>query len=577
MMNRNFTIRIFFSVLCLLVLICSTAHGAVTATVDRTTIALDETLNLTIGKDSASVFSGPDLAPVENDFKVLGQNQSSSTQIINGNVTSSIKWNIVLAPKRVGTLQIPAITVGNEKTRPVTVTVVKQAAPKTTAIDASIFIETDLDARSVSVQSQLIFTLRIYVVPGIQVQDPGVPQLQDAVVEKLDDAAFDKRIDNRLYRVFELRYAIFPQKSGILEIPQMVVQAALPGQQRYRDFFDRFGSQGKMVKLRSESEKVTVKEKPDSFPQSATWLPSDSLSIVDEWSRNPGSLQVGESTTITISMAGQGLLGTQLPPIELSEVDGIKLYQGKAEVRNHTTSDGITGIRQESIALIPTRPGTLQLPEIRVPWWNKKNSQVEYAVLPARELVITGEVEKSAQALTTPTAPVAPPPASPLVTPSPESTARKSPVPWIAACLALAIAWLATFFILVRTRRRLTLAASGEERKEQEALLVKEGEAFRILRNSCRNNDPLAARNAVLNWAKTVWPEEKIHSLADLQRLVPDMELGPVLQEIDTHLYSRGENKVPWHGSGLLELMKNIRKTCQTGNKKPEALEPLYK
>jgi hypothetical protein len=401
--------------------------------------------------------------------------------------------------------------------------------------------------------------------------------LQDAVVEKLDDAAFDKRIDNRLYRVFELRYAIFPQKSGILEIPQMVVQAAMPGQQRYRGFLDRFGGQGKTVQLRSESEKVTVKEKPASFPQSATWLPTDNLSIADEWSRNPGSLKVGESTTITIGMAGQGLLGTQLPPIELSETDGIKLYQGKAEVQNHATGDGITGIRQESIALIPTKPGTMQLPEIRIPWWNKKNSQVEYAVIPARELAITGEVEKSAQTLTTPSGPTTPPAASPPGAPSHETTPSKIPVPWIVACAVLAIAWLATFFMLLRTRRQLTLAASGAVSPENETLDRKEREAFRILRNSCKNNDPLAARNALMNWAKTAWPREKIHSLVDLERLVPGQELTPVLQEIDTHLYSRGENKVPWHGSSLFELMKKIRKKCRTGNKKPEALEPLYK
>ena len=575
-MNRYFTIRIFFVVLCLLVLICSTAQGAVTATVDRTTIALDETLNLTIGKDSGSFFSGPDLSPVENDFKVVGQNQSSSTQIINGNVTSSMKWNIVLAPKRAGALQIPAIAVGKEKTSPVTVTVVKQTEPKTTAVDASIFIETDIDARSVYVQSQLIFTLRIYVVSGIQVQDPGAPRLQDAVVEKLDDTAFDKRIDNRLYRVFELRYAIFPQKSGILEIPQMVVKAAMPGQQRYRGFLDRFGSQGKTVQLRSDSEKVTVKEKPASFPQSATWLPTDSLSIFDEWSRNPASLKVGESTTITIGMAGQGLLGTQLPPIALSEIDGIKLYQGKAEVRNHATGDGITGIRQESIALIPTRPGTLQLPEMRIPWWNKKNSKVEYAVIPARELVITGEEEKSAQALTTPSAPTTPPAAAPQGAPSHETTPSKSPVPWIVACAALAIAWLATFFMLLRTRRQLTLATSGAVLREKEALVRKESEAFKILRNSCQNNDPLAARNALMNWAKTAWPKEKVHSLVDLERLVPDMELAPVFIEIDRHLYGRDEKNGPWQGSRLLEAIKKIRKKCRT-KKNLDALEPLYK
>ncbi len=577
MIKRDYRMRIFFGTLCLLVLVCSTAHAAVTATVDRTTMALDETLNLTISKDGSSFFSGPDLALVERDFKVLGQNQSSSTQIINGSVTSSVKWNIVLAPKRVGALQIPSIQVGKEKTRPLTVKVVKQAEPKTRAADASIFIETDVDARSVYVQSQLIYTLRIYVIPGTQVQDPGVPQLQDAVVEKLDDTSFDKRIDGQSYRVFELRYAVFPQKSGVLETPRMVVKATLPGQQRYRDFFDPFGSQGKTVKLRSKSEKVTVREKPDSYPRSATWLPTNSLSIVDEWSRNPKNLKVGESTTITIGMAGQGLLGSQLPPIEIAEVDGIKLYQGKAEVQNHSTSDGITGIRQESIALIPTRPGTLQLPEIRIPWWDKQTSKIEYAVIPARELIITGEVEKAARAVTTPDAPVSPSVSAQAAVPESTAGKSKSPVLWIAACAVLAIVWLGTLLLLLRSRHQMALLARGVVREKKEALQKKESEAFKVVQNSCRNNDPLAARNAVISWAKAAWPEEKMHSLVDLEMLLPDQELGPVLKEIDNHLYSRGESSGMWQGSRLLEKVKEIRKKRKKEKNSSEALEPLYK
>jgi hypothetical protein len=150
-------------------------------------------------------------------------------------------------------------------------------------------------------------------------------------------------------------------------------------------------------------------------------------------------------------------------------------------------------------------------------------------------------------------------------------------VPWIAVCIALAFAWLATLLGLLRTRRRLTLASSGIVLKEQEALAVKESEAFKVLRNSCRNNDPLAARNALISWARTSWPEERVHSLADLERLLPDLELASVFKEMDRHLYGRGEKNGPWQGGRLLEIMKKIRTKRRTGKKNSAALEPLYK
>ena len=76
--------------------------------------------------------------------------------------------------------------------------------------------------------------------------------------------------------------------------------------------------------------------------------------------------------------------------ITLEVLKIIKLYQNKAEVANHSTPHGITGSRQETIALVPTKPGTVALPEIRIPWWDKDKQQVQYAVLPATRLVVHG-------------------------------------------------------------------------------------------------------------------------------------------------------------------------------------------
>ncbi len=564
------TLRILLAALCLATVICPAALGAVTAVADRTTIALDETLNLTISKDSNSFFSGPDLSPLESDFTILGRNQTSSTQIINSTVTASVSWNIVLAPKRTGDLRIPAITVGNEETNPLTIHVVDRPEPKTGSNEDPLFLETEVDSRSVYVQSQLVYTLRIFVAEGVQAHDPGIPQIPDAVVEKLNDASYTKIVEGRSYQVFELKYAIFPQKSGVLEIPRIEVQATMPGQQRVTTFFGPFGNQGRKIQVRSRGEEVTVLEKPDSYPRSATWLPTDSLTVADKWSQNPENLTVGESATMTIEVTGNGLLGSQLPPIELGEVEGVKLYQGKAEVGNHATSEGITGSRLESVAMIPTRPGTVRLPEIRVPWWDTRTSRVEYAVIPAREVSITGDAQKTTPAPAAPPTPVSPSAQATI----PGIPADTKPIFWITACAILAGCWLTTLLLLVRARRQLTSGgADGLERKN-EALTIRENKAFTVLEKSCRANEPLAARKAIISWAKTACPSEKIHCLADLERIFP--ELAPGLKEIDRHLYGSDEKR-KWQGNGLLAALKEVRKTGGKETKKAEILEPLYK
>jgi hypothetical protein len=555
-------------------LLCSSAVLAqLSATVDRNQIALDETLNMTISKDGSSAISPADLQPLAKDFKILGRSQSSNTQIVNGSMSSSSTLNLVLAPKRAGVLEIPSLLIDKEKTAPLTVKVVTQAQPQTRADNAPLYLETEVSERTVFVQAQVIFTLRIFWAVEASINEPADPQLKEALLERLNDATYNKVIDGRSYKVFERKYAIFPQQSGVLEIPQIVVQASVPDRQGHRgNLYDFFGNRGQEVKLRSESATVTVREKPPAYPAGAEWLPTDKLSIVEEWSREPGELRVGESATITITMAAQGLLGAQLPPVALLDTEGVKLYQGKAEVQNLTTAEGITGIRKESIALIPIRAGSVVLPEIRMPWWNIKKQQVEYAVVPARQLVV--KADPAATGAAGSFTPPAPAPSSSI------GPARQRPeINKTLAALGgfLTLAWLLTLFLLLRTRHQLANLRAGAQPERQAAVDLKEKEAFGKFGRACRSNDPVRARTAVIAWAKAFRPEERVRSGADLERLFPDSKLGALLAEIDNLLYSPGKAAADWHGKNLFDTVEQLRKTGTKITKNATGLPELYR
>ncbi len=564
--------------ICLVIsLYSSSALGQLSATVDRDQIALDETLTLTITKDGSSAISPDDLQPLKNDFRIMGQSQSSNTQISNGSMSSSFTLNLVLAPKRAGKLEIPPLSIGQEKTDRLYVKVVTLAQPKTRADNAPLYLETDLSDRTVLVQSQVIFTLRIFWAVEASINEPADPQLKDALLERLKDATFNKIIDGQSYKVFERKYAIFPQKSGLLEIPQIIVQATVPTRQRQRNIYDLFGARGQQVKLRSESEAITVKEKPSTYPAGAEWLPTAKLSVAEEWSREQGELQVGESATITIAMAGQGLLGAQLPPIELPDTEGVKLYQGKAEVQNLTSPDGITGIRKESIALIPIRAGKVELPEIRIPWWNKIQQKVEYAVIPARQLQINAIAAETSEAPAviaslSNSGEVAIPPA-PLGSFQPVSKFNR---PLLALCVLLTFAWLLTTIMLLRSRQhvRTLLGEGGGELGNIDD--TNETEAFRKLVRACRSSDPVRARKCVLDWVRAFRPEAGVRTATDLATVFPDAKLTALLDEIDNILYRQDGQLSGWSGKSLLETVEKIRKTDKKKKSSKSALSELY-
>src|ERR1700740_2548543 len=91
-----------------LILIAAFAQCAVRDTVDTTSIGASEALDLTLEHDGQTS-AEPDLSPLKQDFDILSQSRTSNVEIMNGNMKSTVRVQLSLAPKHGGQLQIPAL------------------------------------------------------------------------------------------------------------------------------------------------------------------------------------------------------------------------------------------------------------------------------------------------------------------------------------------------------------------------------------------------------------------------------------------------------------------------------------
>ena len=104
-------------------LISTPLHATLSAYLDKNPLLAGETVTLTIRSESGK--DDPDLSALEQDFQILGRSSSSQIRMVNGTTTRTHDWLIQLRPKRLGTLQIPAIRVGQAQTDPITLEVRK--------------------------------------------------------------------------------------------------------------------------------------------------------------------------------------------------------------------------------------------------------------------------------------------------------------------------------------------------------------------------------------------------------------------------------------------------------------------
>lgn len=197
------------------------------ARVDRTQLSIDETLELSLESQGGAVFGKPDLEPLEELFEVFDTRQVNQLSSSNGEARAITRWLITLRPRQTGYVVIPPLQLGDWRSEPITLLV--QESLKSSEGDqlAPIFIDSSVDQESVYVQAQVILTLRIYHSVSLYDDSTLSPlQMPEALVERLGEPrTYEKTINGIRHGVIEVRYALFPQKSGELTIPAQLFSA----------------------------------------------------------------------------------------------------------------------------------------------------------------------------------------------------------------------------------------------------------------------------------------------------------------------------------------------------------------
>ncbi|MCW8934716.1 MAG: BatD family protein [Gammaproteobacteria bacterium] len=549
--------------------------------VDRTQIELNETFTLTF-ESSEDPDDEPDFSPLEKDFQILSQGTSSNISIINGQYTRLKKWNVSLLARRKGTITIPQIKFGSDSSPSYQITI-NQPEKSSGKAGEALISELDVNTTSTYPQAQIIITKRLLSSNNInayefsELETSGVPISE----EKLGEVKqYQTKRGSTSYLVLEQRYAIYPQTAGELKIEPVVASAriAIQGSRGNRSTFDPFRSNTKTIRRSSASKSVTVKPVPDSFI-GKHWLAAKEVQLVDEFPESD-NFTAGEPITRTLLLVADGQSSSQLPEFTLNEINGLKQYPDKPLLKNNISDDGITGIQQLKVAIIPSAKGTYKLPAISVPWWNTQTNKLEIAEIKARTFTVGKSSQASKQDKTSPI--TAPPAIQDIKITEPEvnklnpldSTDTKLPdnsLLWKIISFILAASLLYTLFLLWQKNRNTSLSKTVET-----AVNISQKQALKRLKQACDINDAKSSKDALLQWAEVTFTDNPAHSLGEISNRV-DQAFAEKIDALNSSLYRDNANE--WLCNDLFELCSQYTENLKskTQSKDHDKLESLYK
>jgi hypothetical protein len=373
------------------------------ASLDRDTVTLGEnaTLSLTFtGGQPKDVPSPPNIP----NLQIAYVGPSSQFSFINGQVSSTVTHNFVLAARQAGDYTVPAMTVqvGSETltSQPLMLKVLKPNAPPPEAVNSGTqlaFIKLVLPKQEVYVGETFVAQLQVYL--NGQVQRYGGLQLTSFPADgfnignSLYGQTHQAQVGNAVYTVVPVNLVLKAVKTGALTVGPVTanVTVELPSNRRSRDMFEEFfrspfdrGGEQKQLSLTAEAASI------QSLPVPREKAPPDFTGAVGSYTMSveagPTNVAVGDPITLKVQITGRGSIDALTLPEQTAWHD-FKVYPPKTQVK---TADqlGVQGTKFFEQFVEPQNSDVRALPPISFSFFDPEQKAFVTRTQPAIPLMV---------------------------------------------------------------------------------------------------------------------------------------------------------------------------------------------
>ena len=343
-------------------------------------------------------------APSIQGFEVLmgpSRSTQSSTQIINGNVTStsSITFTYILMAGKEGTYKIPGATIvadgDNYTSNSVEIKVLppdqtsganngnsarssRDQANSGKISNQELFMMATASKTNVYEQEAILLTYKVYTqvnLTGLRGDVPDLKGFHTQEVELPQQKTFTlEHYNGRNYNTTVWRqFVLFPQQTGKIEIPSVTFEGTVSQRMASSDPFDAFFNGGNYVNINKNlvTPKLTinVKELPEGKPTNFSggvgeFTLSSSISTQD--------LKTNDAVTIKLVISGTGNMKLINTP-EVAFPQDFEIYDPKVENKFNLTRNGLAGNKVIEYLAIPRHAGTYTIPPIEFSYFDLKS------------------------------------------------------------------------------------------------------------------------------------------------------------------------------------------------------------
>ena len=416
--------KVVINFLIFLCLFVSPSFGSdiqISASVDMTVIAINQTFTYTVeisGEKANSVNNNPKLPDFDKFATYMGSSGTSQNiQIINGKMSVTKSMNFTYMANKVGKFHIEAVELEYKgkvyRGKPIAIEVVAQTGQAKTgstkkssktssrnqdSLEDNLFLKVNVNKKRVYVNEPVILIYKIYT--SVTVTSYSVSKLPNTTGFWAEEFPMGNqpKTYNEIYKgqkftVAEIKKtALFPTDPGKKTITPMQIECDVRIQnQRRRSIFDSFFDDpffGRSVRqaINSPPIKIEVLPLPEQGKPAAFSGAVGTFSITAKIDKN--HVKTNEAVALKVKIAGTGNIKVlPSPKIEISA--DFEQYEPKVTQSINRAGNTISGNKTFEYVLIPRFPGMQKIKPIEFTYFDIRSKS--YKILSTPEININVE------------------------------------------------------------------------------------------------------------------------------------------------------------------------------------------
>lgn len=352
-----------------------------------------DTLNLQKGKSTNLMLTlknaqGAKLSQINGleNFDVLSSNQSTSTQIINGDISYQTDIRYIIMPKSTGKFTLEGIVEYKGKAYQTNLLNINVSEAKDLPQEevSDLFVKTIISDNEVYLGQKVILAYELY--SRYNIEDYGFRDTIEIDGFMMNDVPKDKLkaeyvyLEGNKYIKFEAKQTyLTPIKAGTFNIPEYNFQANV-------STGGGFFSSSQAEYLKTDAKQLTVKPLPENKPADFSGVVGK-LQLQSEYSRI--EVPYGDSLTLKVTASGNCDLSA-LDKIVKNDINNFTVYETEKSMEENIQDNQYWSKKEYEIILVPEKSGEVKIEPIFISYFDTDSGTYKKAEIPGTTITVTG-------------------------------------------------------------------------------------------------------------------------------------------------------------------------------------------